>query len=73
MHCTLHDRVLRFGVHHVKDAMDHFISARTENCCAHKLLAVAIDENLDEAVGFTFFNGSAHPGHRTLADEQISS
>ena len=57
------------GVHGVEDAVDGFVAAGAEDVGAEDLLGVGVDEDLDEAFGFAFFDGAADAGHGAGADE----
>ena len=58
-----------FGVHHVENRMHDFVAAGSEDRGAENLLRAGIDDDLDEAGGLAFFDGSLDVLHGAGADE----
>src|ERR1700733_5345959 len=72
VHRVLERRIRRLRIHDVEYAVDRFVAADAEYGRAEDLAAVRIHHDLHEALRLAFLDGTAHPRHRTRADERTA-
>ena len=69
MHCALDSGVGRFGIHHVQQNVDYFITASPKDSCTQYLFCFRINCNFDEALSFSLLDRTAHTSHWILCNQ----
>src|SRR3546814_7220073 len=59
------------GIHHVENAVDRFVAARSEDGCAEDLSTVGISDDLHESARVALLDGAADTRHRALAHQDV--
>src|SRR5437867_2214354 len=72
MHRALDGGVGRFGIHHVQQNVDYFITASPEDSCTEYLFCFRINCNFDEALSFSLLDRTAHTSHRVLCSQSAA-
>ena len=72
MHGAQKSRVGNLGRHRVDNAVHRFVAADAQDRRAENFLALGIDDDFHQTVGFAFFDCAAHLRHGALADADFA-
>src|SRR5512144_1269443 len=73
VHRPLNDGVRRLRIHDVQNRMNYLVTTGAQDGGAQDLARLRVDDDLHEALRFTFLDGPADFGHRALADERTAA